>query len=89
MPDGEISLFGGELVNRAKLSKILQVPALRISQWIRLPNGLPFIRLPSGDPGRKGQRLLFNVAKARVWLERHEQQPNPTRRERRHLRAAK
>lgn len=78
-PDGEILLFEGALVNRQGLARILGVPPLRISLWTRLPNGLPFIRQPSGDPGRRGLRLLFNVAQARQWLEGFAEYPNPPR----------
>jgi hypothetical protein len=77
--DGDIVLFGGEIVNRQQLAKLLHVTPLRISQWTRLPNGLPYIRVPSGDPTRRGLRMLFNVAAARKWLESFQEHPNPLR----------
>jgi hypothetical protein len=77
-PLGDISLFNGELVNRSELARLLQVPVAKIAAWCALPNGLPRIRLPSGDPERKGNRLLFNVSEVRAWIESHREGTNPT-----------
>ena len=70
-PDGAFVVnLGGELVNRQHLAKLLHTTPERISQWTKLPDGLPFLRIPSGDPHRNGLRMMFDLAKVREWLDK-------------------
>ena|SRR5438105_3201948 len=69
--DGEIELFGGELVNRKKMLEILKCPSCRLSSMMAQENGLPFIRL--------GARVWFAPDAVMAWMKSLQTQANPTR----------
>ena len=72
--DGSLDLFDGRLVNRERMAEILKCPLPRISAMMKLPNGLPFIRI--------GARYWFDPEAVLAWFKEKQTQANCTNRKR-------
>lgn len=58
-------------LNRQELAAEFGVQERTISEWLRLPDGLPHAKI--------GKRLMFRIDMVREWLERRVRQRNATK----------
>jgi hypothetical protein len=60
-----------DYVDRPQLATELKVSERTVRRYELEPDGLPFVRM--------GRRKLYNIPRARDWIQRREHKPNPRR----------